>query len=200
MLEKKENEAAVDMKGKVKIEEQYQHHCIEKEITLFKMIILATGDGTAPTESCVLGYREMLQMLTTAGKQYDIDFFEQFRVNETRSSFVGTKTWHKKKFLLWVDANFPELAATGKKDDEKTYKFTGCKRKTPGDTGGANSSSGCTPPFWCAHVATANPGKAPLKKRVRMQKGAPSTLIRLSHKAVGGQALGQGASSVSDCV
>ena len=88
-----------------------------------------------------------------------------------------------------MDANFPELAATGKKDDEKTYKFTGCKRKTPGDTGGANSSSGCTPPFWCAHVATANPGKAPLKKRMRMQKGAPSTLIRLSHKAVGGQAL-----------
>ena len=44
-----------------------------------------------------------------------------------------------------MDANFPELAATGKKDDEKTYKFTGCKRKTPGDTGGANSSSAPLP-------------------------------------------------------
>ena len=167
MLEKKENEAAVDMKGKVKIEEQYQHHCIDKEITLFKMIVLATGDDAVPTEPCVLGYREMLQMLTTAGKQYDIDFFEQFRVNEKRSRFQGAKTWHKKKFIEWVGTHFPTLAATGKKDEEKTYKFTGCKRKRA-DTGSSSKDNGScsggettTPQKEKGAAAAATPATAP---------------------------------------
>jgi len=167
MLEKKENEAAVDMKGKVKIEEQYQHHCIDKEITLFKMIVLATGDDAVPTEPCVLGYREMLHMLTTAGKQYDIDFFEQFRVNEKRSHFQGAKTWHKKKFIEWVGTHFPTLAATGKKDEEKTYKFTGCKRKRA-DTGSSSKDNGScsggettTPQKEKGAAAAATPATAP---------------------------------------